>query len=254
MSRGERLREPRARESARIGGKRLRHAPTVAADGLLPLSAVGARIVWLVLAAAYAAFTGWYTSCAGPLTSDEVDAYVARLVERGAKGERLELWRRFLATDTGDDFAMWNAIALRDTPLPVEGVPPGESARQMLDRYTDPFLGKGLARASHPVMIGSAASEALDLWGIEGAERWTMGGLVRYRSRRDVIELALAALDSDIHRYKVAAMEKTIAFPLDPWFQLGDPRLVLALVLLVLGLVGQLRSAARNRAHPTSGL
>ena len=30
-------------------------------------------------------------------------------------------------------------------------------------------------------------------------------------------------------------MAKTIAFPLDPWFQLGDPRLVMALVL---GLVG----------------
>jgi hypothetical protein len=70
-----------------------------------------------------------------------------------------------------------------------------------------------------------------------------MGGLVRYRSRRDLVEMALAALDSDIHRYKIAAMEKTIAFPLDPWFQLGDPRLVLALVFAVIGLSGQLRSA-----------
>ncbi len=29
---------------------------------------------------------------------------------------------------------------------------------------------------------------ALDLWGIEGAEQWSMGGLVRYRSRRDLME------------------------------------------------------------------
>ena len=202
-----------------------------------------ARAVWLGLAVLYGAFTGWYTSCSGPLSSEEVDAYVARLVEKGAQGERLALWRRFLATDSGDDFAMWNAIDLRDAPLAVEGVPPGESAQQMLDRYTGPFLGKALARASHPVMIGTAASEALDVWGIEGADRWSQGGLVRYRSRRDVVELALAALDGDVHRYKIAAIEKTIAFPLDPWFQLGDPRGVLALVCAIVGLAAQLLSA-----------
>jgi hypothetical protein len=206
-----------------------------------------ARTLWLGLAVLYGAFTGWYTSWAGPLGPDEVDAYIARLAEKGAKGERLALWRHFLATDTGDDFAMLNAIDLRDTPLEVEGVPLDESSEQMLGRYTEPFLGKALARAAHPVMVGSAASGALDLWGIEGAERWSQGGLVRYRSRRDVVELALTALDGDIHRYKIAAMEKTIAFPLDPWFQLGDPRLVLALVFAIVGLVGQLRSA-RTRA------
>ena len=31
-------------------------------------------------------------------------------------------------------------------------------------------------------------------------------------------------------------MHKTIAFPLDPWFQLGDPRLVLALILTLIAL------------------
>ena len=207
-----------------------------------------ARTLWLALALLYAVFTGWYTSWSGPLPPEEVDAYVAELAERGAKGARLDLWRHFLATDTGDDFAMLNAIDLRDTPLPVEGVPPGESAQQMLNRYLEPFLGKALTRAAHPVMIGTAASGALDLWGIEGAEHWSTGGLVRYRSRRDVIEMALDALDSDLHRYKIAAMEKTIAFPLDPWFQLGDPRLVLALVFAVIGLAGQLRSARKRNA------
>ena len=30
-------------------------------------------------------------------------------------------------------------------------------------------------------------------------------------------------------------MRKTIAYPIDPWFQLGDPRLVLGLLLGLLG-------------------
>jgi hypothetical protein len=207
------------------------------------------RTIWIALAVLYAVFTGWYSSWSGPLSPQEVDDYVARLAAKGAKGERLELWRRFLASDTGDDFAMLNAIDLRDRPLLIEGEPPAESSQEMLDRYSGPFLAKALARASHPVMLGSAASEALDLWGIEGAEQWTTGGLVRYRSRRDVVEMAITALDGDLHRYKIAAMEKTIAFPLDPWSQLGDPRLLLALVLTIVGLTAQLRTALRRRDH-----
>ena len=79
-----------------------------------------------------------------------------------------------------------------------------------------------------------------------GRLRRAAGREGREGRRRDLVELALAALDSDVHRYKIAAMEKTIAFPLDPWFQLGDPRLVLALVFAVIGLAGQL-SLTRSR-------
>ena len=42
-------------------------------------------------------------------------------------------------------------------------------------------------------------------------------------------------IDSGIHDFKIAAIEKTIAYPLDPWFHLGDPRLVVGLLVLVFG-------------------
>ncbi len=42
------------------------------------------------------------------------------------------------------------------------------------------------------------------------------------------------------HEFKIASMTKTISFPADPWFQLGDPRLVLALAFVAIGaLVGR---------------
>jgi hypothetical protein len=47
------------------------------------------------------------------------------------------------------------------------------------------------------------------------------------------------------HEFKVAAMRKTIAFPIDPWMQLGDPRLVLALLLGLIGCGLSWREAAR---------
>jgi hypothetical protein len=38
-------------------------------------------------------------------------------------------------------------------------------------------------------------------------------------------------------------MKKTFAFPVDPWFNFGDPRLLLALIFLVVGFA---RSALRK--------
>ena len=65
--------------------------------------------------------------------------------------------------------------------------------------------------------------------------------------------------DDRIHEYKIAALEKTIAFPLDPWLQLGDPRLVLALVFAVVGQAVSLeilltRAASGERKFHKPGL
>ena len=200
--------------------------------------------VWVVIVAIFAAFFYWYTAFGGPLSDAEIEHALTALDEAGMEPDRLEVWEQFMRSDTGDDFAMLNALHLRDQPIQVDGVEPGDSSEDVMARYTEPFLGKALRSAAHPVMFGTAASSAIDLWGIEGADQWTAGGLVRYRSRRDLIQQAVyfsqQGDDMKVHRFKTAALEKTIAYPLDPWFQLGDPRLVLALVLLILGLTIQL--------------
>lgn len=201
--------------------------------------------IWMILVLVYAVFFGWYTSFGGPLGDEEIEAYLEVLAARGAEPERLELWREFMRSDTGDDFAMLNAIDYRDVPQQVEGVEPDETSQQVMMRYARPFLGSALRSAAHPILMGTAASRALDVWGIEGAERWDSGGLVRYRSRRDLMEQALYASSLDIHRFKTAAMEKTIAYPLDPFFYAGDPRLLLALGLTILGLALHLRRVSR---------
>ncbi len=194
---------------------------------------------WLALFLLYTCFFAWYTSFGGPLSDEEI-AYYRSVVEEVAEDpERVKVWVQFMESDTGDDFAMLNAIDLRETPEQVDGVEPGETSQQVLDKYTRPFLGKALLSAAHPAMMGWAAGPAMDVWGIEGANNWDQGGLVRYRSRRDLMEQLVTIRDlgdSNIHSFKIAAMEKTVAYPLDPWFQLGDPRFVLALLFAVVGL------------------
>ena len=205
---------------------------------------------WIILALVYAAFFYWYTSFEGPLTQEEIVHFTE--VVNGAPGmedEQARIWIEFMDSDTGDDWAMWNAVDLAERPKPIEGVEPGATSEEVVNRYVEPFFARAVLRASHPVLSGAAAAPALDLWGVEGAGEWDHGILVRYRSRRDIMEIMeeMVTSQESIHAFKVAAVEKTIAFPLDPWFQLGDPRILLALIFVILGLLLQLRYTARSR-------
>jgi hypothetical protein len=195
------------------------------------------RWIWLVLAGLYAAFFGWYTSFGGPLTQAEIAHYLALLESRDEAPSPGDLarMRRFMEEDTGDDFVMVNVIDMYDTPLPIEGVEPGETSDEVLAKYMAYMTPALFSRACHPVLYGQAANTAMDLMNADGMEHWTTGAGMRYRSRRDLLEIAMNPAFAGSHEFKVAAMRKTIAFPIDPWLQLGDPRLIL---LLLLGLIG----------------
>ena len=84
-------------------------------------------------------------------------------------------------------------------------------------------------------------------------QQWTRGAAMRYRSRRDMLEISANTDFAGSHDFKVAAMAKTIAFPIDPWFQLGDPRLLLGLLLAVIAsLVSWVSTARRARGSATT--
>ena len=188
-------------------------------------------LLWLV-------FVWWYTNTSGPLSQQEVEQYVTLMEERGIDPERRELLRGFLESDTGDDFVMLNLIELNEKMPPLEGLAANATATDALDRYMAHMWPALIRRASHPVSGGTAAAAALDVWGVEGAKAWSQGAFMRYRSRRDLIEIATDPDFMGPHDYKIAAMSKTIAVPLDPWFNSGDPRLILGLVALILSLIG----------------
>ena len=192
---------------------------------------------WLVIAAAYLAFFSWYTSFKGPLTPAEIEHYMTLSEQQdpGASAEDRARIRAFMEEDTGDDFVMINVIHLYDEPLQIEGIEPDDSTDEVLARYMEYMFPAMLSRASHPVFQGSAVSTAMDIMNADGMERWTAGAGVRYRSRRDLLEIGTNPAFEGRHEFKVAAMAKTIAFPVDPFNYLGDPRLILALLL---GLTG----------------
>ena len=214
------------------------------------------RRTWMILGlvAIYLAFFVWYTPIGGPLKPDEIDHYVSVFAERGSDQEGQQRLRRFLEEDTGGDFVMVNAIEFHESPLPVEGVEPGESSADVMAKYMQYMWPALMRRACHPVLFGAAASDALDVWGIDGASRWSQGAGMRYRSRRDMMEISGNPAFQGRHEFKFSAMAKTVAFPIDPWFHLGDPRFILGLLFVNLGLLLQLVARRRDgRPGPKTG-
>ena len=188
---------------------------------------------WLVIAATYLGFFSWYTSFKGPLSPQEIEYYIEKV---NATSEELASFRKFMEEDDGRDFVMINIMEIYDTPLQIEGVEPGETTDQVLAKYMEYMLPAMLSKASYPVFRGNAASLlAMDIMNADGMETWTGAAGVRYRSRRDMIEISTNPEFAGRHEFKVAALAKTIAFPVAPFNYLGDPRLLLALLL---GLIG----------------
>jgi|TARA_B100000959_G_scaffold276642_1_gene331689 hypothetical protein len=197
------------------------------------------QILWLVPTVIYALFTFWYTDFGGPLTEEEIADYSETLAERMAP-DRLQYITQFMRNDTGRQFLMVNNIDNNENPPDVEGAEPGESAAQLMGRYMEHMYAQLSKRASHPVIAGNAIHDALDLVGVEDwetAQHWTTAAMMRYRSRRTFMEIITHPDMQGRHEFKIAALDKTIAYPIEMQLYLSDPRLLLALILLIVTLL-----------------
>jgi hypothetical protein len=67
-------------------------------------------------------------------------------------------------------------------------------------------------------------------------EDWDIVAIFRYRSRRDLFEIGLNPVFDERHEYKVEALDKTIAIPVETPF-ITDLRFALFIFLLLIGLI-----------------
>ena len=205
-------------------------------------------LLWALPALAYAILALWYTNLGGALTEDEIEAFIAQYEAGGGPPEQVGVLRQFMEEDTGNQFLMVNLVDLNDTPGTIPGAAPVPTSAAAIEHYMAYMYPALLSRASHPTVAGPAVFGAMDLVGIEGAEHWEQAALMRYRSRRDLMEIATNPEMRVRHPYKVAAMEKTIAFPIEPVLYWGDPRLILALAVLAVTALADL-ALYRRRVH-----
>jgi hypothetical protein len=198
--------------------------------------------IWGGALVVYLAFSLWYNNLRGPLTRAEIESYVQRFEASANQPdpERAAAAREFLEGDDGGEFFMVNLIRLSERPVPHPESGEPQAARRVLEGYTSEFMPALFKRAGHPAFVGRAAGGYLEHWGVETNPGWTFAGVIRYRSRRDMIELATHPFFDPAHAYKIAAMANTLAFPVAPAMVFLGPRVWVGLVLALLAALGQL--------------
>jgi len=193
--------------------------------------------IWVATLLVYVAFRLWYDGLRKPLTAEEVEEYTRLFEQRAGAGASdevdLAVMRKFLEEDDGKEFIMMNLLQYNPSPMKHPDTGQDAQAGSILQEYFRPFMGQVMRRAGHPVIAGRAVGGYLDAWNTPPDPGWHGAGLIRYRSRRDIVELSLASAKfPDLHKYKVAALKQTIAFPTQTQMGLyASPRVTVAMAL-----------------------
>lgn len=197
----------------------------------------------------YGGFWLWYVGIPRPLGANEIDAHLAKVAgaELPIGAEQLAKLRAFLEADDGGEFFMLNLVKIARDPVLAPGATEPQDARAVLEGYTGHFMPALMRRAGHPAFFGRAAAGYLEQWGVDPDPGWTFGAAIRYRSRRDMIELVTDPRFAGAHAFKRVAMPSTLAFPTTPGFVVVGPKIWVGLVVALLAAllqigVGTLRS------------
>ncbi|MCB1708424.1 MAG: hypothetical protein KDI10_06790, partial [Halioglobus sp.] len=175
--------------------------------------------------------------------------FIEVMTNNGIAPERVYYYAQFLRNDSGRQFLMVNNLDMNEDPPAVEGAPAGADAHTLMGLYMEHMIPELLKRACHPVLMGPAVYSAIDVTGIEDGQDWTDAAVFRYRSRRSFMEIISNPAILGPHDFKLAALDKTIAYPMETDLYLGDPRLLLGLILLALTALIDNWMISRNQAQ-----
>jgi hypothetical protein len=196
-------------------------------------------VSWGIAAVVYLLFSLWHGAFEGPLSEEEIEEYTKKYAELHPDAD-IEQLQTLLDNDNGEAVIMVNAIKLYDIPKMINGELAGKTSEEVLEQYTKYVFSYLIKRGSYPLYHGEATNDAVEQWGVESSKEWTYGSMIRYRSKRVMIEMSTNPEFKQFHDNKIAAIEKTIAFPTKSKIQMGGLGSIVFLVLLCIVLFIQL--------------
>lgn len=201
--------------------------------------------IWGTALGLYILFRLWYDNWRGPLSPAEIDAFLTEVSGKFAGGNEPGMLRQFLEADDGKEFVMLNLVKVEPGLVTDPDSGAQVPGRDMMQRYSQPFVRRLLRNGGHPGMVGRKVGPYVDAWNVEGDPGWTIFGLMRYRSRRDLIAMIRDPLFAKVHPYKALGIPTTFSFPTqrEVSVYLG-PRVWVALVLALGAALVQLGLAA----------
>jgi hypothetical protein len=197
-------------------------------------------VLAITLALLYTAFLFWYGGRGRPLSVAEVEALLAEIRQQAGQQAgaeeppMLQEFRALAHADDGQEYIMVNLLKFRKKAEYPAGSPYGEDALAANDRYNRAIIPLLLKHGGLPVFASRVQGRFLHP---AGADDWDQVAMVRYRSRRDMLRMAVEIAGNGIDRHKWAALEKTQVFPVKPFFSLALIRATVALALCAAGLL-----------------
>lgn len=198
--------------------------------------------LWVVLGLVYGLFLAWHHNwLAKPLTPEEVKAILSHVDGKGeVTPQEAANLRNFFNADDGQPFYNLNLMEYRDQATYADGaarpgIVTGVQADAEYGRLVLPLL---LKRGSYPVFVTTKAANLLNSAG-QAADFFQRVAVVRYRSRRDMLDMIADPAYALAGPHKFASLARNVAVPLNPVMVLHAGHVVPVLLLLV-GLAGSL--------------
>lgn len=189
----------------------------------------------LPLLALYIAFWWWWGGKTQPLTPLEIEEGLARLqaTDTSEHGRQaVQQVRTLLRNDDGREFVMLNLVRHRPKALYPPGLNYGDDPKAADRRYGKSIVWDLLRNGNLMLFI---APRVADFIVPEGTPQWHYTALVRYRSRRDFLRFAEQSSSADKFIHKLAAIETTHVFAVQPMISLFLVRTTVALALFAVG-------------------
>ena len=205
---------------------------------------VGAWWVWPIALTLYLAFRAWYDNWRGPLSPAEIEAFLAETgkTKVGEHPDRAVI-RAFLEADDGKEFIMSNLVRVHphEVPHPLNAKP--TLGLNLLQDYGRRFVKVLAAHGGHPMLVMRKVGGYVDSWNTPPDPGWHVVGAMRYRSRRDMMKLAINPSLREVHPLKTAGTAMTFSFPAQVMMSFAlRPRSWVALVLALLASLVHLGS------------
>lgn len=188
------------------------------------------KIAWIaLLTISFLWFSAWYGGAGKPISAEEGERLLEQIRQTYPEAEDSE--RNFLSNiqemiprDDGKEFYAVNLEDLKEGP----------EARQSDRAYAKIVAPLLLKRAGHPVFLSDRAGLMLGQYG----NQVDRVAVVRYRSLRDLIDMAIdpAMQAGEVHKF--GALNHTEVFITRPTITFMHIRVTLALILIIIGWLG----------------
>ena len=206
----------------------------------------------LFLLSMYFAFLIWYSGSGDKMTPTEIKRGIDTLKAYALENEEVSSFygtdntidslNTMALTDDGGEFIMVNLIKYRDIAKYPENSKWSNDTDPMIaeQRYFEGL--KMFRKVGHPIFFSKVVSKFID---DSDSGEWDVVILVRYRSMRDLFNMAIDAAVSGNSIHKWASIEKTNVFPVKSQISLFLPKFFITLLFLLVAYI----PALIKRAH-----